>query len=659
MYYLYRAVAHACQAGLYKPAFISVYYDRIQRGQEFFAPSKLGTVGADIAALSCFFDVPWEHPVAKLTGRYRALLLGQAGYRLWMLGRLEEAIPPMKLALEADVARAKEALDDKKALKAWKYASVDANTLTSIYLSLGDLTQALTHSEDDVRYALNSGDRDQIVSALSTRGDVLHHQGDLLGSQEIFERAERIKGEGKQSPSFPHSLGHRRHDLLLSQGKYGEVQDMVRRILEVPRSEAFDLIDSALLYLSLGQANLFQAAHKYSEAKANLDLAMDYLLRAGRVVHIPRGRLALADLHLMTGEFGEAKFNLDEALSTATRNHTELHQADCYLKYAWLYLEQGENEKAQESWSKAKEIIDRRGYHLRDVDSHLLSARLYIAQGEKEKAQQSWSKAKQVIVWMGYHRRNKDIKDMEGQFEEVVTVSDLKPPLKDRYSIVELTINRDFDSFSADDQKQILDKIKDLLNLSTDIQLVSKERGSVILKIEITSEQAKQLLRLYEDGVLIELNVEYARVIDGSVNENKAPINIYDVFMCHNSEDKPEVKRIALRLLKHGIRPWLDEWELRPGLSWQQALEAQIENIKSAAVFLGKSGIGPWQDLELNAFIRRFVTRQCPVIPVILRSCTEEPMVPIFLEGMTWVNFKKRRPDPYGQLEWGITGEKK
>ncbi|MEL6778912.1 MAG: toll/interleukin-1 receptor domain-containing protein [Cyanobacteria bacterium J06597_16] len=68
----------------------------------------------------------------------------------------------------------------------------------------------------------------------------------------------------------------------------------------------------------------------------------------------------------------------------------------------------------------------------------------------------------------------------------------------------------------------------------------------------------------------------------------------FDVFMCHNGEDKPAVIRIARQLQDQGIEPWLDEWELRPGLDWQNALEAQIEQIKTAAVFVGNEGLGPW-----------------------------------------------------------------
>jgi hypothetical protein len=75
-------------------------------------------------------------------------------------------------------------------------------------------------------------------------------------------------------------------------------------------------------------------------------------------------------------------------------------------------------------------------------------------------------------------------------------------------------------------------------------------------------------------------------------------------------------------------------------------------------VFVGQGRIGPWQDLELAAFLRQFVKRECPVIPVILPDCKEVPELPAFLEGMTWVDFRKDDPDPMEQLVWGITGER-
>ncbi len=130
----------------------------------------------------------------------------------------------------------------------------------------------------------------------------------------------------------------------------------------------------------------------------------------------------------------------------------------------------------------------------------------------------------------------------------------------------------------------------------------------------------------------------------------------FDVFLCHNSQDKPEVRNIAQQLQQLGLNPWLDEWHLQPGLPWQRELERQIRNIKSAAVFVGKSGLGPWQEMEIEAYLRRFVKQGSPVIPVLLPNAPEQPELPIFLEGMTWVDF--RAPEPMNRLIWGITGKK-
>lgn len=132
----------------------------------------------------------------------------------------------------------------------------------------------------------------------------------------------------------------------------------------------------------------------------------------------------------------------------------------------------------------------------------------------------------------------------------------------------------------------------------------------------------------------------------------------FDVFLCHNSKDKPEVKKIGEELKKRGMKPWLDEWELQPGRPWQRALEAQIASISSAAVFVGKDGVGPWQQMELEAYLREFVRRGRSVIPVLLKDAPEKPQVPLFLQGMTWVDFSKQEPDPMKQLIWGITSKK-
>lgn len=158
----------------------------------------------------------------------------------------------------------------------------------------------------------------------------------------------------------------------------------------------------------------------------------------------------------------------------------------------------------------------------------------------------------------------------------------------------------------------------------------------------------------FQGGVPLDAAVEH--IAAALRLEHKRTEGQFDVFLCHNNVDKTDVKAIGKRLMELGCLPWLDEWNLQPGLPWQAALETEITKIKSAAVIVGQNGIGPWQDMEIEGILREFIRRKCPVIPVILPSCTSIPELPLFLGGFTWVDFRKMEPDPLRQLIWGITG---
>jgi len=142
------------------------------------------------------------------------------------------------------------------------------------------------------------------------------------------------------------------------------------------------------------------------------------------------------------------------------------------------------------------------------------------------------------------------------------------------------------------------------------------------------------------------------------VSEQVSKAEIFDVFLCHNSEDKPAVREIARKLVQCGIKAWLDIEQIRPGTTWQTALGEQIKNIKSAAVFVGNSGIGPWQSEEIKAFLGEFMDRKCPVIPTILACANGLPELPWTLKNRHRVDFRVSDPDPLKQLIWGITGHK-
>jgi hypothetical protein len=131
----------------------------------------------------------------------------------------------------------------------------------------------------------------------------------------------------------------------------------------------------------------------------------------------------------------------------------------------------------------------------------------------------------------------------------------------------------------------------------------------------------------------------------------------FDVFLCHNSKDKAQVRRLAVALTDAEIRPWFDEWHLVPGRRWQVALEREIRRIPAVAVLIGKKGVGPWSDVEMRAFLVESVTRKIAVIPVLLPGTPAKPRLPPFLFEFTWIDMRKgMRKVELDRLIWGITG---
>ena len=133
--------------------------------------------------------------------------------------------------------------------------------------------------------------------------------------------------------------------------------------------------------------------------------------------------------------------------------------------------------------------------------------------------------------------------------------------------------------------------------------------------------------------------------------------NAFDVFASYNRQDKSEVLRIAEGLERRGIIAWVDEWDISPGQSWQKLIQEQMAQVKSAAVFVGQNGIGPWQNEEIEALLQQFRERGCMVIPVLLPSAPSNPEIPLFLGNRRYVDFRQTDPNPLDLLIAGIKGE--
>ena len=140
----------------------------------------------------------------------------------------------------------------------------------------------------------------------------------------------------------------------------------------------------------------------------------------------------------------------------------------------------------------------------------------------------------------------------------------------------------------------------------------------------------------------------------------KGSMSEFDVFLAHNSQDKDAVDELHGLLTRHGISPWLDVEQIPPGRWFQDVIQQAIPNVKSAAIIIGKRGLGRWQALELRAFITQCIERKIPVIPVLLPTVDQFPEGFLFLMEPNTVRFREDLTEqaPINSSLWRITGER-
>lgn len=134
----------------------------------------------------------------------------------------------------------------------------------------------------------------------------------------------------------------------------------------------------------------------------------------------------------------------------------------------------------------------------------------------------------------------------------------------------------------------------------------------------------------------------------------------FDVFLSHNSVDKPWVIQLKQALDKRGLKAWLDRDEIRPGELFVSALERGLNESKAIGLVVSpesmKSG---WVNEEYSRAMSLAVSKEDPIplIPIILRQVDE---LPDFLTNRNWVDFRDETKfeENVEHLVWGITGAK-
>jgi hypothetical protein len=370
---LFQAVAHGCKAGLYEEAREKVYRDRIGKGtgyDGFYTTHKLGAFSADLGAVARFFEEPWKKVSPLLTKANQAWLLNQAAVRLHALGRLTEAVEPLKVTLGINISNGM-----------WENAAAVIANLSELELRLGHIEAAIQYSRQSLELAEKNKDPFRRILGSTVLADHLHQAGKNEDTLILFQEAETL--QAKLQPDFPllySQQGFRYCDFLLTKveriacqknscrskenGLESVCHEVEKRAIQTKKwaeINNIDLLNTALDDLTLGRSALYLSIFFPSDvslrqsATENINAAVNGLGAAGRQDYLPRGLLTRAWLCFLKNDQASSRANLDEAQEIAERGPMRLYLAD-------IHLYRGRFFKDKSEIAKARALIEQCGY---------------------------------------------------------------------------------------------------------------------------------------------------------------------------------------------------------------------------------------------------------------------------------------------------------
>ncbi len=99
---------------------------------------------------------------------------------------------------------------------------------------------------------------------------------------------------------------------------------------------------------------------------------------------------------------------------------------------------------------------------------------------------------------------------------------------------------------------------------------------------------------------------------------DKPDESVFDVFICHTTEDKDDVARpLATALNDAGLRVWYDEFELKIGDSLRRKINKGLATSRFGVVVLSPAFFGRgWPEYELDGLTTQMVSRERVLLPV-------------------------------------------
>jgi len=206
--------------------------------------------------------------------------------------------------------------------------------------------------------------------------------------------------------------------------------------------------------------------------------------------------------------------------------------------------------------------------------------------------------------------------------------------------------------------QQALSTVKNELSQKTaqDIKELAKKRlSSHIQEFEKKlREHASQLgvgqfdgLELGADRILAGLDAKLEILLRTAVTAMETPEptplstseGMHRIFLCHASEDKPQVREVYQRLKSEGFQPWLDEEDLLPGQEWDREIRLALKESDFILIFFSQNSVVKRGYVQREMKLALDVWEEIPegtifAIPIRLDDCE----IPEQFRKFQWVN---------------------
>jgi hypothetical protein len=135
-------------------------------------------------------------------------------------------------------------------------------------------------------------------------------------------------------------------------------------------------------------------------------------------------------------------------------------------------------------------------------------------------------------------------------------------------------------------------------------------RGTSLDNLSFQVSGSRQLVALVRERLGLEAKNEAE---SSEMTAKSPPI----AFVCHASEDKQLARRIAEDFHGNGIETFFDEWEIAPGDSIRQKIDAGLGKCTHFVVLLTPNSINkPWVNVEIDGAFVKKVEGRCKFIPL-------------------------------------------